>query len=76
MDAVALLHSGLLNAPAASRSGTGLAQRPSLHSCRRREGLTRTNATDGIVMVTFTPLKGMSDVVRLFLSDAEMKGLG
>jgi len=40
------------------------------------EGLTRTNATDGIVMVTFTPLKGMSDVVRLFLSDAEMKGLG
>jgi phage terminase large subunit-like protein len=39
------------------------------------EGLTRTNATDGIVMVTFTPLKGMSDVVRLFLSDSELKGL-
>ena len=33
------------------------------------EGLTRTNATDGIVMVTFTPLKGMSEVVRLFLAD-------
>jgi phage terminase large subunit-like protein len=33
------------------------------------EGLTRTNATGGIVMVTFTPLKGMSDVVRLFLED-------
>ncbi len=31
------------------------------------EGLTRTNATDGIVMVTFTPLLGMSDVVRLYL---------
>jgi len=39
------------------------------------EGLTRTNATDGIVMVTFTPLKGMSDVVRLFLSDSDLKGL-
>ena len=31
------------------------------------EGLTRTNATGGIAMVTFTPLKGMSEVVRLFL---------
>jgi len=40
------------------------------------EGLTRTNATDGIVMVTFTPLKGMSDVVRMFLSETETKGLG
>ena len=37
------------------------------------EGLTRTNATDGIVMVTFTPLKGMSDVVRLFLSEGDLK---
>ncbi len=35
------------------------------------EGLTRTNATGGIVMITFTPLKGMSEVVRLFLSDEE-----
>lgn len=33
------------------------------------EGLTRTNATDGIVWVTFTPLKGMSDVVKRFLVD-------
>jgi phage terminase large subunit-like protein len=31
------------------------------------EGMTRTNATEGIVWVTFTPLKGMSDVVRRFL---------
>lgn len=31
------------------------------------EGLTRTNATDGIVAITFTPLQGMSDVVRRFL---------
>jgi phage terminase large subunit-like protein len=33
------------------------------------EGLTRTNATGGIVMLTFTPLKGMSEVVRMYLSD-------
>ena len=39
------------------------------------EGLTRTNATGGIVMVTFTPLKGMSEVVRLFLSDSDLAGL-
>jgi len=38
------------------------------------EGLTRTNATDGIVMVTFTPLKGMSEVVRLFLDDEAVGG--
>lgn len=31
------------------------------------EGLTRTNATGGIVTLTFTPLFGMSDVVMLFL---------
>ncbi len=31
------------------------------------EGLTRTNATGGLVMVTFTPLKGMSGVVARFL---------
>lgn len=36
------------------------------------EGLTRTNATGGIVMLTFTPLKGMSEVVGMFLDDAEM----
>jgi phage terminase large subunit-like protein len=33
------------------------------------EGLTRTNATAGSVMVTFTPLLGMSDVVKRFLLD-------
>lgn len=31
------------------------------------EVLTRTNATKGIVYMTFTPLKGMSEVVRRFL---------
>ena len=30
------------------------------------EGLTRTNATGGITIVTFTPLVGMSDVVLRF----------
>jgi phage terminase large subunit-like protein len=39
------------------------------------EGLTRTNATGGLVMLTFTPLKGMSDVVQMFLSDSDMKGM-
>jgi phage terminase large subunit-like protein len=33
------------------------------------EGLTRTNETGGIVYTTFTPLKGYSDVVALFLGD-------
>jgi len=33
------------------------------------EALTRTNATGGLVFVTFTPLMGMSDVVRRFLLD-------
>lgn len=31
------------------------------------EGLTRTNATNGLVYMTFTPLMGMSEVVHLFL---------
>jgi phage terminase large subunit-like protein len=31
------------------------------------EGLTRTNATGGMVWMTFTPLLGMSEVVRRFL---------
>lgn len=31
------------------------------------EVLTRTNATKGLVWITFTPLLGMSDVVRRFL---------
>jgi phage terminase large subunit-like protein len=35
------------------------------------EGLTRTNAVaDSLVFLTFTPLLGMSDVVRMFLDDA------
>ncbi|MGE0736038.1 MAG: terminase family protein [Alphaproteobacteria bacterium] len=36
------------------------------------EGLTRTNATGGMVIVTFTPLRGMSDVVRMFLTGREI----
>ncbi len=31
------------------------------------EGITRTNATGGMVYLTFTPLLGMSEVVRRFL---------
>lgn len=31
------------------------------------EGLTRTNATGGMVFVTFTPLLGMSEVVKRFI---------
>jgi phage terminase large subunit-like protein len=33
------------------------------------EGLTRTNVAMGPVFLTFTPLKGMSDVVKRFLID-------
>jgi phage terminase large subunit-like protein len=33
------------------------------------EGLTRTNATDGMTFITFTPLLGMSDVVAMFLGE-------
>ncbi len=33
------------------------------------EGLTRTNATEGMTYVTFTPLLGMSDVVKRFILD-------
>lgn len=33
------------------------------------EGLTRTNVAMGPVMLTFTPLQGMSDVVKRFLID-------
>jgi phage terminase large subunit-like protein len=35
------------------------------------EGMTRTNATFGPVMMTFTPLLGMSDVVMRFLQPDE-----
>lgn len=34
------------------------------------EGKTRTNATGGMVMMTFTPLLGMSSVVRRFLMES------
>jgi phage terminase large subunit-like protein len=37
------------------------------------EGLTRTNTTGGITVVTFTPLQGMSDVVLQFLSAEQLK---
>ena len=33
------------------------------------EGLTRTNVAMGLTMLTFTPLKGMSSVVKRFLLD-------
>lgn len=36
------------------------------------EALTRTNETGGIVYLTFTPLLGMSSVVRMFLYDSGM----
>lgn len=39
------------------------------------EGKTRTAATNGINIVTFTPLLGMSDVVMLFLSEDEIKAM-
>lgn len=39
------------------------------------EGLTRTNVALGPVIVTFTPLLGMSAVVRLFLSEKDTKDL-
>lgn len=36
------------------------------------EALTRTNATGGMIYLTFTPLKGMSEVVRRFLVDSSV----
>jgi phage terminase large subunit-like protein len=36
------------------------------------EALTRTNATDGIVYLTCTPLLGMSDVIYAFVQEAGM----
>ena len=33
------------------------------------EALSRTNAANGIMLVTFTPLLGMSEVVRLFIHE-------
>jgi len=37
------------------------------------EGLTRTNATGGMVYLTFTPLLGMSDVVHMFVEDCGLE---
>jgi phage terminase large subunit-like protein len=37
------------------------------------EGLTRTNATEGMTIVTFTPLLGMSDVVLMFLTSEQVE---
>lgn len=37
------------------------------------EGLTRTQATGGVVIITFTPLLGMSEVVRMFLNDSTLR---
>lgn len=37
------------------------------------EGLTRTNATGGIVYLTFTPWEGMTEVVRSFLQDLDIE---
>jgi phage terminase large subunit-like protein len=39
------------------------------------EGLTRTNATGGITMITATPLKGMSDVISMFLTNSDLKDM-
>jgi len=39
------------------------------------EGRTRTVAKRGIVIITFTPLQGMSDVVKLFLGETDLMRL-
>lgn len=39
------------------------------------EGTTRIQAHDGIAIITFTPLKGMSEVVSLFLTDGMLNQL-
>lgn len=36
------------------------------------EGITRTNATQGLIAVTFTPLKGMSTVVARYLLEQSL----
>jgi phage terminase large subunit-like protein len=33
------------------------------------EGLSRTNATGGMVFLTFTPLKGLTEVVQMFIDE-------
>ena len=37
------------------------------------EGRTRCVARSGIVMITFTPLQGMTDLVKLFLGEADIE---
>jgi len=39
------------------------------------EGTTRLQANNGLAIITFTPLKGMSEVVSLFLTDAMLNQL-
>jgi phage terminase large subunit-like protein len=39
------------------------------------ECLPRVAKLKGMIMVTFTPLLGMSEVVRMFLNDSDVKGL-
>jgi len=36
------------------------------------EGMTRTNATEGCVYITATPLMGMSEVIYSFVNEAGM----
>jgi phage terminase large subunit-like protein len=36
------------------------------------EGLTRTNATEGFVFMTFTPLLGMSEVVSMYMDECRV----
>lgn len=39
------------------------------------ESLPRLAKLNGMLMITFTPLLGMSDVVRTFLTDDQVKGM-
>lgn len=39
------------------------------------ECLPRVAKLKGMIMVTFTPLLGMSEVVRMFLNDSDVKGM-
>ena len=38
------------------------------------EGLTRTNETGGTVYLTFTPLKGFSSVIEMFMKEDDALG--
>ncbi len=39
------------------------------------EAQARVAKQNGMILVTFTPLMGMSEVVRMFLSDSDVKGM-